>query len=98
MANAQINLSTLSSEQITELKELLEKKISKLVLTTTYVLSTTEKADILTRLGFLKNAELVVENIVDTNILGGIIVQCEGHYLDFSLRGTLQAISESLSL
>lgn len=98
MANAQINLATLSAEQIAELKGLLQKKIDKLTITSVYKLSDEERKGIVSQLGFSADPELVVENTVDENILGGVIVQCEGHYLDLSLRGTLQAISESLQL
>lgn len=98
MTNAQINLADLSSDQITELKELLQKNFDKLTVTSTYALSQTEKGAIMQQLGLKKEQELLVTNIVDPSILGGIIVQCEGHYFDLSLRGALQAISESLLL
>ena len=105
MANAQINLpvgkaslSALSSTDIAALQELVHTNIEKVTIISTYTLSEEEKAKILSYLGLKEKKGMLVENIVDESILGGIIVQMKRYYLDYSLQGTLQAISESLSL
>ncbi|MFA6005135.1 MAG: F0F1 ATP synthase subunit delta [Patescibacteria group bacterium] len=98
MANSQINLTALSSLDIAALQELVRTNIEKVTIVSTYSLSSEEKDGIVSHLGLTSVKDMLVENIVDQSILGGIVIQMRRYYLDYSLKGTLQAISESLHL
>jgi len=67
-----------------------------LLVTSPYKLSKAELSAIVAKLGIDRNEDLVTENEVDPNLLGGLIIKYNGYYLDASLKGKLQDIVNSL--
>jgi F0F1-type ATP synthase delta subunit len=63
--------------------------------TTTYSLSESEKDMLLTKLALPKE-NYQISNVVDKSILGGIIIQYENLYIDYSIKARLKEIRESL--
>jgi F0F1-type ATP synthase delta subunit len=68
-----------------------------LTVVTAYKLSSEELGLIMDKIGLKKSQSFVPVNVVDQNILGGVIIKYEGFYLDFSLKNKLKEIVDSLN-
>ena len=68
-----------------------------LTIISTYQLSEAEIKTILTSLGLSKSSTLEVDNLVDKEIIAGIVIKYNDYYLDLSLKNKLREIVGNLS-
>ncbi len=76
---------------------MLNGKAQKLLVTSTYKLDQEEEQEVLKGLGLESFEEVVLENVVDPDILGGLIIRFGPYFLDYSLKTKLREITESLN-
>jgi len=91
------NLSDLSPELINQLKKVIDGQELRLTITSAYALSEEEIFEIKKSLKLHDNREVLVENLVDESILGGLILKTENYFYDFSIKGKLQEITDKFN-
>lgn len=72
--------------------------IIKVSVTSIESLTDTQKNDIVTKIETITNKTVVLEEIIDDSIIGGLIIRIGDRIIDNSIKGQLQAMSKDLLL
>lgn len=98
MQTKPVDLSDINEETKQLLLDLVNNRAEKLQLVSAYKLTKSEIEAILKQLFAVKNINFTVDNVVDKSILAGLVVKFGYYYVDYSLKGKLDAITENLNL
>jgi len=88
-----LNLERLDVKTKAILEGLINENGEKVTIISTYKLSEVETGLIMAKLFNTSNQDLLVDNLVDKTILGGLVIKFGSYYLDYSLKGQLDQIA-----